>query len=127
MTDLDPSVDSAYRKLSGALDRLATVRIQSEKARMDWDLRMQVDDRFMQKVADDPGSSKALKEYSQRVATGECTWSEITVKLGALPPEVMQIMNDPGYRWYQQIIPARSSEWEEDSEEPYRFEWNKGW
>lgn len=123
MEDLDPNIERAYRRLMDASDKLAGVRIRSERERNgDWDTRRDVDDAMMNQLAEAPDASPELKSYARRVAAGICEWRDIDELANPVPVEVWKIKHSPLFRWY----PARTVPVQEavrDEDEPYRIPW----
>lgn len=100
MSELDPAVEHAYRRLMDATDRLSTARLRSQQYRHgDWDKRTDVDEQLMWRLADDANASNELREYADRVRSGECAWSEIESKLPVLPREIQEMKASPNFWW----------------------------
>ncbi|MEV0945340.1 hypothetical protein [Rhodococcus sp. NPDC049939] len=99
--DLDPSVETAFRKLSDAADRLETVRIRTERTVIA-DLVNEptpVTEGLMFELASMPNSSPELRAYAARVDSGECTWREIEQRARPVPPEVAELKDSPYFTW----------------------------
>lgn len=105
--DVDPEVESAYRKLMNSVDDLRTARIRMENFDIQayLDAPTEVTEEFMQMLAEAPGVSAELTGYSQRVQSGECRWSEIEHYLRPLPPEVTEIKASDRFIWKWSAAP----------------------
>lgn len=124
MDDLDPNIERAFRKLMDASDKLAGVRIKSERERSgDWDMRRDVDDAMMNDLAGSPDASSDLIRYAKRVAAGICEWRDIEQLANPLPPEICSIKDSPLFRWYP-ARPTRADPADDpEDDRPYRIPW----
>lgn len=120
--DIPPHLRSAYDRVMGAVADAATVRIRSEKQRSgDWDMRLEVTEAMMDRIAALPASSPAIRAYATRVAAGECGWHEIEYRARPIPPEVDEIKDCGQYIWFPHA--TQSPEPEEDRAGPYEIKW----
>lgn len=99
--DVDPQVESAYRKLMNSVDDLRTscIRMENFDIQAYLDEPTEITEEFMQVLAAAPGTSSELADYGMRVQNGECRWSEIEYYLRPLPPEVSEIKASDRFIW----------------------------
>ncbi|WP_459545144.1 hypothetical protein [Nocardia sp. X0981] len=106
-SDVDPAVESAFRKLMGAVDNLRTARIRMDNFDMQafLDEPTEVTEEFMRALATRPGVSPELADYWLRVQRGECQWSEIEIHARPLPPEVIELKSSSRFVWQWNVAP----------------------
>lgn len=117
MSDTDPAVADAERRLNDSIDRLIETRLRFERTPIDfYDTPRAVTDGLMFSLAELSISSPELKAYAERVRVGECTWSDIENRATPVPREVGELKASPMFTWY----PAAA---QIDDEQPYRIPW----
>ncbi|QIS06956.1 hypothetical protein F5X71_35735 [Nocardia brasiliensis] len=99
--DLDPEVEAMARKVMAAVDNLRTATIRLSDIDIDqlFDGATEVTEEFISMVAGMDTASPALKAYAERVASGECRWSEIETRAHPMPPEVAEMKDSPQFTW----------------------------
>lgn len=105
--DVDPEVESAYRKLMSSVDDLRTscIRMENFDVQGYFNEPTEVTEEFMQVLAEAPGVSPELAGYGMRVRSGECRWSDIEFYLRPLPPEVSEIKASDRFIWNWSATP----------------------
>ncbi|WP_024803406.1 hypothetical protein [Nocardia sp. BMG51109] len=103
--DVDVHYHSAFQRLMGALDSLATKRIHSQNTTVDELCVVPVTDELMTQLAASPTASMALRLYAQRVASGEARWNDIELWAVPVPPEVGELKASQRYEWQYRANP----------------------
>lgn len=108
--DLDPDVEAVVRKVRDAVDRLRTATIRLADIEIDelFDRPTEVTEEFIAMVAAMDSASPGLKAYAERVANGECRWSDIESLAHPLPPEVTEMRSSPRFVWPWSPEPAHA-------------------
>lgn len=121
---MDPTIETAFRRLMDASDKLASVRIRSEHERVgDWDTRRVVDDALMQRLAESNDASPELARYGRLVAAGHREWRDVDRLAVPIPPEVAQLKESSLFRWFPDRPNKRIDEFDPEYTTPYRIPW----
>ncbi|WP_068275447.1 hypothetical protein [Aldersonia kunmingensis] len=99
--DLDPDIEQAYRRLMDRSDELATARLRVERLDVHAILSEPtlVTEEFMSNLASTEHASPELRNFADRVHSGECRWSEIEFRARPLPHEVAELKESPNFVW----------------------------
>ncbi|MGW4845483.1 hypothetical protein [Nocardia brasiliensis] len=99
--DLDPTAEALARQVMDAVDNLrtATIRLDSIDPAELFERATEVTEEFISMVAGMDTASAALKAYAERVASGECRWSDIETLANPVPPEVAEMKGSPEFIW----------------------------
>ncbi|MFB7878046.1 hypothetical protein ACFC06_22590 [Nocardia sp. NPDC056064] len=99
--DLDPEVEAIARKVMDAVDNLRTATIRLANIDVDelFDGATEVNEDFISMVAGMDSASPALKDFAERVRSGECRWCDIEVLARPVPPEVAEMKSSSLFVW----------------------------
>lgn len=115
----DPLVANALQAVTDALDRSAEVRAEVGRASLSPATEPRVaDNSLMYFLASRPEASPEIRDYANRVSSGECRWQDIDSACRPLPPEVVELKQEPLLVWFPPSAPPPP-----EDDEPYSIPW----
>lgn len=125
MKEIPFHLEAAVRRIQDAGSAVDTYCIRADHVTNgDWDMRIDVDESFMRRIASSESASDELRAFAARVESGGAEWRDIERILRVLPPEVIELKNSKHFRWHWNYDPPPAPR-ADDRPGPYRIPWQR--
>lgn len=93
--DVPPRIAAAYMSAVRAADDLGSLTAGARRARAH---PIAVDEPYLWQIAGQPGASRQLRDFAERVRSGGARWPDVV--LGSdVPPEITMMRRSANFEW----------------------------